>query len=412
MVCACASQYTEADLQGKLKIDSGDAIQRLTEQYHEAAHELSRTIPIGYNHLINIQQLLHSCYWFMSEARFIEFWHVLNLAIREAQELHIHQESKAEIVTEFELEIQRRVCQSSTLLGRPMLIDRSDCDVGLPSPSLEEARHSPLLHTRMQSSLVQHLFDRFGRTKNITDPTDIREYVGIIKKWTKDFLHPFDMHQTDQSLDWVAVHRHYVHIMAFSMLLNPIRPFFARAFTSLSLHTELTIRNDGISYCLEFMVSLRRFFNSVYPHVARFPFALLFIFDTAAGLCSAVLHDEHHTLPVREDVFRAIDDAHTMLRRLRMVTKSAETSYRILSRIMKRLSRTVEGQTCPRTAHPPKSTAPPGLSRLGECPWRTFYRPHASSLSVPEVSPLPTEWNVLGKSVDLEAYDIPLHTVR
>lgn len=125
MVCACASQYTDVDLQRKLEVDLGDTIQRLTEQYHEAARELGSTIPIGYSHLTNVQQLLHSCYWFKSEARFVECWHVLNSAIREAQELcklpstftnhqlmmspAIHQESKADPVPEFELEIRRRV---------------------------------------------------------------------------------------------------------------------------------------------------------------------------------------------------------------------------------------------------------------------------------------------------------------
>ena len=87
MVCACASQYTDVDLQRKLEVDLGDTIQQITEGYHEAARDLSSTIPIGTSHLYNVQQLLHSCYWFKSEARFVECWHVLNSAIREAQEL-------------------------------------------------------------------------------------------------------------------------------------------------------------------------------------------------------------------------------------------------------------------------------------------------------------------------------------
>ncbi|KAK2468379.1 hypothetical protein H9L39_20025 [Fusarium oxysporum f. sp. albedinis] len=39
----------------------------------------------------------------------------------------------------------------------------------------------------------------------------------------------------------------------------------------------------------------------------------------------SVLHDKPHALSRREDVCKAIDDAHTMLRRLRAVTKSAKT---------------------------------------------------------------------------------------
>jgi hypothetical protein len=86
-VCACSAQYTDIDLQRKLEVDLGDTIQRLTEQYHEAARELGSAVPIGYSHLSSVQQLLQSCCWYKSEARFIECWHVLNSAIREAQEL-------------------------------------------------------------------------------------------------------------------------------------------------------------------------------------------------------------------------------------------------------------------------------------------------------------------------------------
>ncbi|KAJ3525018.1 hypothetical protein NM208_g11821 [Fusarium decemcellulare] len=353
MVCACASQYTDLDLQRKLEVDLGDTIQRLTEQYHEAARELGSTIPIGYSHLTNVQQLLHSCYWFKSEARFVECWHVLNSAIREAQELSMHQESKADPVPEFELEIRRRVwCvldtwdwQISALLGRPMIIDRADCEVGLPNLGLEGTQHSPLTHMKMQSSLIRQLFGRFGLTKNVVSPADVQEYQGIIEAWIKTFPPPFDVHNPDKSLDescpWIVLHRHYIRTMAFSMLLDPIRVFLAKPFNIRSSDAELKIRSDGIDYCLELMVSLRGFFDHVYPRDAKFHFVLFCIFDTSTVLCSAVLHDEHHTIPRREEVFKAIDEAHAMLQRLRMVTTSARTSYGILTRIIQRLPRTV-----------------------------------------------------------------------
>ncbi|KAF4978979.1 hypothetical protein FZEAL_4734 [Fusarium zealandicum] len=353
MVCACASQYTDVDLQRKLEVDLGDTIQRLTEQYHEAARELGSTIPIGHSHLINVQQLLHSCYWFKSEARFVECWHVLNSAVREAQELSMHQESTGDPVPEFELEIRRRVwCildtwdwQISALLGRPMIINRADCEVGLPNLTLEGTGHSPLTHMKLQSGLIRKLFNRFGLTKNVVAPADVQEYQGMIEAWIKDFPPPFDAHNPDKSLDascpWIVRHRHYIRTMAFSMLLDPIRSFLARPFTIRSSHAELQIRRDGIDYCLELMVSLREFFNHVYPRDARFHFILFCIFDTSTVLSSAVLHDEHHTLPRRDDVFKAIDEAHAMLQRLRMVTKSAKISYGILTRIVQRLPRTV-----------------------------------------------------------------------
>ncbi|KAM6531773.1 hypothetical protein FSOLCH5_001225 [Fusarium solani] len=352
-VCACSAQYTDIDLQRKLEVDLGDTIQRLTEQYHEAARELGSAVPIGYSHLSSVQQLLQSCCWYKSEARFIECWHVLNSAIREAQELSIHQESKADPVPEFELEMRRRLwCvmdtfdwQISGLLGRPKLIDRADCDVGLPDLGLEGTPLSPLTYMKLQSNLIRQLFGRFGLTKNVVSPADVQEYQRMIEAWIEDFPAPFQAHNPDTSLDascpWIVLHRHYLRTMAFSMLLDPIRVFLARPFTIRSSEAELQIRSGGINYCLELMVSLRGFFDHVYPRDAKFHFVLFCIFDTATVLCSAVLHDQYHTIPRRDDVFKAIDEAHDMLQRLRTVTKSAKTSFGILNRIVQRLPRTV-----------------------------------------------------------------------
>lgn len=44
-------------------------------------------MPSSDKNLEYVQYLLHMCYWYKSEARFVECWHTLNSAIREAQEL-------------------------------------------------------------------------------------------------------------------------------------------------------------------------------------------------------------------------------------------------------------------------------------------------------------------------------------
>ncbi|EEU48682.1 uncharacterized protein NECHADRAFT_103177 [Fusarium vanettenii 77-13-4] len=348
-VCACSAQYTDINLQRKLEVDLGDTIQRLTEQYHEAARELGSAVPIGYSHLSSVQQLLQSCCWYKSEARFIECWHVLNSAIREAQELCMpiqYQNSSwrcdGDSGASWTHSIGRQI---SGLLGRPKLIDRADCDVGLPDLGLEGTPLSPLTYMKLQSNLIRQLFGRFGLTKNVVSTEDVQEYQRMIEAWIEDFPAPFQAHNPDKSLDasypWIVLHRHYLRTMAFSMLLDPIRVFLARPFTIRSSEAELQIRSGGINYCLELMVSLRGFFDYVYPRDAKFHFVLFCIFDTATVLCSAVLHDQYHTIPRREDVFKAIDEAHDMLQRLRTVTKSAKTSFGILNRIVQRLPRTV-----------------------------------------------------------------------
>ncbi|RCI13273.1 hypothetical protein L249_0118 [Ophiocordyceps polyrhachis-furcata BCC 54312] len=359
MVCACSAQYTDVDLQRQLEQDLGESIQRLTESYHNAARELQSVIPVGNNHLFNVQSLLHSCYWYKSEARFVECWHVLSVAIREAQELGIHQEPVVGHMSEFDREMRRRVwCildtwdwQISALLSRPMIIDRTDCDVGLPSLKLEGYSPSPLLHMKLRSELITELAINFKVPKNVVSSVDVFKYQAIIEAWMARLPPVYALDGADESADaqrpWIVLHRHYLHTMAYSMILDPIRAYLARPVAAASHPDELRIRSDGIDYSLRLMDALYGFFDHVYPRDAKFHFVLFCIFDTAAVLCSALMHDGDGTIPRRLDILAAVDGAVDMLRRLANVTKTARTSYDILSRVSQRVTRS-PGHT-PRT---------------------------------------------------------------
>ncbi|PHH83857.1 hypothetical protein CDD83_2909 [Cordyceps sp. RAO-2017] len=351
MVCACSAQYTDIELQRKLEQDLGETTQKLTEHYHNAARELHSVIPVGNNHLLNVQTLLHSCYWYKSEARFVECWHVLSSAIREAQEMGINHEAVAGPISEFEREMRRRVwCvldtwdwQISALLSRPMIIDRTDCKVGLPSLQLEGYSPSPLLHMKLQSELIAQLARRFGLPRNVVSPNDVREYQNTVETWMSTFPPTYDFDSPDESADvqrpWIVLHRHYLRTMAYSMLLDPIRAYLAKPMTAESSPVELRIRDDGIDYCLRLMGFLYGFFDHVYPRDAKFHFVLFCIFDTAAVLCSALMHDGDGTIPRRDDILGAVDGALAMLKRLNNATKTAKTSYEILLRVSQRVMR-------------------------------------------------------------------------
>ena len=87
VVCACSAQYLSVEFQRKLEYELGEKTQTLTERYHQVSRELYGIIPPGNGHLYSVQYLLHSCYWYKSEARFTECWYSLSNAIREAQEI-------------------------------------------------------------------------------------------------------------------------------------------------------------------------------------------------------------------------------------------------------------------------------------------------------------------------------------
>lgn len=86
-ICACSAQCLEASLQHKLEAELSEPIEKSSANFHSMARELHGAIPVSYSHIIDVQQLMHSCLWYKYEARFVESWHVLGVAIREAQEL-------------------------------------------------------------------------------------------------------------------------------------------------------------------------------------------------------------------------------------------------------------------------------------------------------------------------------------
>lgn len=87
IVCACATQYLDAETQEQLESDLGETAQALTNRFQAAAQELGNVVPSRDRNFQYVQYLIHTCYWFKSEARFVECWHSLNSAVREAQEL-------------------------------------------------------------------------------------------------------------------------------------------------------------------------------------------------------------------------------------------------------------------------------------------------------------------------------------
>ncbi|KAM0273204.1 hypothetical protein ACHAQH_008416 [Verticillium albo-atrum] len=299
--------------------------------------------------MFTVQYLLHSCYWFKAEARFVECWHVLGAAIREGQNLHLHREATG--IPDFEREMRRHLwCLLdawdwlvSALLARPMLIDRSDCDVALPSLTLEDYPTSPMLHMKLQSELVARIFKRFGPPKYLTDPRDIFEYQDILEAWMQAFPPSYAFVNTDCQQEikypWIALHRHYVHTIAFSVTLGPMRPHMAKTVTKDTPEVELTLRSNGVKYALKLMGAVHEFFEYVWSRDTTFHFVPFCIFDTATVLVSAVLHDEAGTIPCKDEVMKAIDLALHTLKRLTTATETAKTPYDILRRLSSKLPR-------------------------------------------------------------------------
>ncbi|CAM1510088.1 Fc.00g004230.m01.CDS01 [Cosmosporella sp. VM-42] len=351
MVCACATQHLDVDNRPQVELNLGESANELTEQYHNIARELSSVIPSGRYHLLNVQRMLHSIYWFKAEARFVEAWHDIGAAVREAQELGLHKESASDSMLEFDREMRRRVwCildtwdwQFASGLCRPTIIDHTDIDVNLPNLTLEDLNPSPLLHMKLQSEVIGDLAARFSAPKNVVTLAEIEEYKGMIEAWFRSFPPVYSVDNPDKSVDhlhpWVSSHRFYIHTMAYLMILNPIRIHLAKPYTRASPKDELKVRADAVYYSLRNLDTTTQWVDETSHRDGRFHFIIFSLFDTATVLSTAIIKDTDQTVPRRDEILIAIHNAVKLLKRLNNISKTAKTSYEILSRLAQRVPR-------------------------------------------------------------------------
>jgi hypothetical protein len=88
-MCSCSMQYLTRSMRQDIEFELGENAQSLAERYHRAAERLSRSFTPGSGGLAQVQQLFLTASWFKTEALFVESWHALSSAIREAQELGV-----------------------------------------------------------------------------------------------------------------------------------------------------------------------------------------------------------------------------------------------------------------------------------------------------------------------------------
>lgn len=349
MVNAGALQHVHTELQTIVVGEVGMDSDTYSDKLHDATRELASVVPVGHYHMLNVQRLLHSCYWYKAEAKFVEAWHVLSQAILEARELSLHIEAAEGSISDYEREIRRRlwcICdtwdwQISSGLARPKLIDREQCTVALPELTLEGYDPPPLMHMKLQSKLTRQLGVRFNAPKNIVSPEDIQEYKDMIVNWVDTFPPEYDFYKPDTSRDdvhpWIFPHRFYLYTMACILITNPIRTYMVKAYDWDSPRNEVDIRNVGVYYSLVLIQTLRKWVDRISSRDGRLHFIIFSIFDTAAMLCTALLKDTAKTLPRREEILESISHANMMLSRLMVISKTAKVSRDILNRLSRKL---------------------------------------------------------------------------
>ncbi|KAJ5314254.1 uncharacterized protein N7443_001138 [Penicillium atrosanguineum] len=355
-VCACTLQYLDAQIQQKIESELGEPVQSLSENYHHAAKQLSNTIAPGKGSLAQIQQLFLTAVWFKSESLFVESWHTLSSCIHEAQEQGLHKNSPRTGLSEFDIEMRRRLwCllyvwdwQMSLLLSRPPIINSSYSSFELPNMQLESQATengppSPVTHIAVQVELGRIMSKEPATIGCTFNNTQAESFRSDIDEWFAS-LHPA-YQETNPDTQWDSKHlyvplqRRQLHAIGYMMMLLPFKSYLTRTFNSESTEVDRGRRVTAIDIALHLMEVSRLLFDHIFPLNAKFHLITFLIFDTAAFLCSAMIHDKDRTLPRCDNVIQAIGLACTLMEKLAPITKTAAICYPVLSRLAKSLSK-------------------------------------------------------------------------
>ncbi|TPX18896.1 uncharacterized protein E0L32_011448 [Thyridium curvatum] len=354
LTCACSCQFLKSDLRDRVEPELGVNASVLNQRFAKAAKRLSATISPGRGGMTLVVQKLLTAFWCKSEALFIEAWHVLSAAIREAQELGIHKNSHPRGLSEFDIDMRKRLWsllymwdwEMSLVLCRPLIINFANCTFELPrldadeleppaDGSLAVARPStPFTHILLQCQLIKLIDKNFG-VLNLPLPADLAATLSnTIQEWITTFPPSLRTENPDTRWDashpWLPVARPYFHAITFTMIVVPLKPHIIKSVPRNGSSLERNIRAKGVDAALKLVAAAQQLFTDIYPNDAKFHFSFFSLFDTAALLCSAIKHDHNGTLPRRDELVEPIKMALDALNKLSTVTETADTAYKVL----------------------------------------------------------------------------------
>ncbi|KAJ0416074.1 fungal-specific transcription factor domain-containing protein [Aspergillus carlsbadensis] len=364
-VCACSVPYIEEGLRQKLESELGESLDHLSVRYHNTAKQLSSTIGPGRGGMAQAQQLFLTAQWYKTEALFVESWHALSVAIHEAQEQGMHRKSSSGKFSDFDREMRRRLwCilyawdwQMSLLLSRPFIINSSCCAFEMPTMQLETGDSkpeapSPMAHMVLQCQLGLAILNIPGAVSGELSATQAMSIQEQTEKWLDSFPPAYSIlnpnTQWDIKFPFVKLQRLQLYVIGYMMLLMPLKECLTKHLSLQSSSIAKGLRETAIDNALKLLAACDDLSRHMFPLNAKFHFAPFLMFDTAALLCSAILHDKEKSLPRREEILKAISKTLNDLSRLSERAKTGMICYKILKKLvvcLPREARSTESKT-------------------------------------------------------------------
>lgn len=234
--------------------------------------------------------------------------------------------------------------QISTLFSRPQFVNRHGGDpISLELYLEGDDAPSPIYQMKLQFEAIQMVSLRFGDLSRPMGASVVREFEKTIDKWTASFPPILRINDPDISMDkdnmWITLHRQYLHVMTYTMMLLPLRRNLCRAFGHDERQVDQDIRASAIECCLKLRDAHLLLFHTTYPFGAKYHLAQFSLTDLGLVLCSAMIQDRYRNIPKRNEVIGVISDVLAMLRvhPHNTVTDKPSMAYRIIFKLIKRL---------------------------------------------------------------------------
>lgn len=246
-------------------------------------------------------------------------------------------------------------------LDRPMLIDLRSSPLCVLNWGLDgeiEGEPSPFEGTFQQYKLVHSIVSSHRRLSKIEDSASIEQILSQVDRWQEKLPPHFKADGADSDWDtkypWLPLQRTLLHCFAEMVRFTPLKQILTASSCGSSELAKPELRYVAIEMALRVISTATKLHGILSPIKLKFHFIVFVLFDTAAVLCSALLHDSNEGFEHREGIVDAVHSAIQQLDQLSSCSKSAQTSSGVLRYLLSKLPHSADAQQAPKTfLHPP-----------------------------------------------------------
>jgi hypothetical protein len=169
-------------------------------------------------------------------------------------------------------------------------------------------------------------------------PTQAMTVQEEAKKWFESFPAAYSLSSPDTRWDethhFVRPQRFQLHVIGLMVMLMPLKQTLTKHISTESPSIEKSLQITAVEIALKLLKSCDELLKHILPLNAKFHFAPFLMFDTAALLCSAVMHDRDGTLPQRSRILEVISETLVHLGKLSERAKTGMICYTALNKLV------------------------------------------------------------------------------